>query len=144
FFRYFFEARLQVKPVTMDMYTLYILVIMTCFSRAEIIIDRFNIVQLLNLSLIQIRVEETTKIRYTRPRDYRKLKQQWKLILKYESDLNYEDFFTHRLYEGMVSEYVMVEYLLSISPRLRKSYDLINRLKWALKNRRFDRFEEVL
>lgn len=44
----------------------------------------------------------------------------------------------------MVSEYVMVEYLLSISPRLRKSYDLVNRLKWALKNRRFDRFEEVL
>src|SRR5699024_12717038 len=57
---------------------------------------------------------------------------------------NYEDCFTHRLYEGMVSGYVMVEYLISISPRLRKSYDLVNRLKWALKNRRFDRFEEVL
>src|SRR5699024_3318296 len=97
-----------------------------------------------NRALNQIRVEEMNKIRYTRPRDYRKLKQQWKLILKNESDLNYEDFFTHRLYEGMVSEYVMVEYLLSISPRLRKSYDLVNRLKWALKKRRFDRFEEVL
>jgi len=144
FMRYFLEARLQVKTVTMDMYSPYIQVIKNCFPRAEIIIDRFHIVQLLNRALNQIRVEEMNKIRYTRPRDYRKLKQQWKLILKNESDLNYEDFFTHRLYEGMVSEYVMVEYLLSISPRLRKSYDLVNRLKWALKNRRFDRFEEVL
>src|SRR5699024_6430915 len=134
FMRYFLEARLQVKTVTMDMYSPYIQVIKNCFPRAEIIIDRFHIVQLLNRAL--------NKIRYTRPRDYKKLKQQWKLILKNESDLNYEDFFTHRLYEGMVSEYVMVEYLLSISPRLRKSYDLVNRLKWALKNRRFDRFEE--
>lgn len=58
--------------------------------------------------------------------------------------MNYEDFFTHRLYEGMVSEYIMVEYLLSISPRLRKSYEIVNQLKWALKNRRFDRFQAIL
>src|SRR5699024_11190379 len=82
FMRYFLEARLQVKTVTMDMYSPYIQVNKNCFHRAEIIIDQFHIVQLLNRALNQIRVEEMNKIRYTRPRDYRKLKQQWKLILK--------------------------------------------------------------
>ena len=126
------------------MYSPYLQVIKDCFPQAEIIIDRFHIVQLLNRALNQIRIEEMKKNRYIRPRDYRKLKQQWKLVLKNEPDLNYEDFFTHRLYEGMVSEYIMVEYLLSISPRLRKSYEIVNQLKWALKNRRFDRFQAIL
>ena len=55
-------------------------------------------------------------LRYTRPRDYRKLKKQWKLVLKNEADLNFHDFFTHRLYTGMVSEYVMANYLVELSP----------------------------
>ena len=144
FMRYSLKARFQVKTVTIDMYSPYLQVIKDCFPQAEIIIDRFHIVQLLNRALNQIRIEEMKKNRYIRPRDYRKLKQQWKLVLKNEPDLNYEDFFTHRLYEGMVSEYIMVEYLLSISPRLRKSYEIVNQLKWALKNRRFDRFQAIL
>lgn len=73
-----------------------------------------------------------------------KLKKQWKLLLKNESDLDYHRFFTHRLYEGMVSEYVMMEYLLSISPRLDKAYRIVSRLKWALANRRFGYFQTTL
>jgi len=144
FFRYSLKARLQVKTVTMDMYSPYIQVVKDCFPNARMIIDRFHLVQLLNRSLNQVRIQEMKKIRYTRPRDYRKLKKQWKLILKNESDLDYEKYFTHRLYEGMVSEYIMLEYLLSISPKLAKAYRVVNRLKWALKNRRFKRFKEEL
>lgn len=72
------------------------------------------------------------------------MKKQWKLLLKNESDLDYHRFFTHRLYEGMVSEYVMMEYLLSISPRLDKAYRIVSRLKWALANRRFGYFQTTL
>lgn len=38
----------------------------------------------------------------------------------------------------------MLEFLLNISPRLRKAYDIVSRLKWALKNRRFDCFLNAL
>ncbi len=31
-------------------------------------------------------------------------------LKKNESDLNYDDHFTHRLYEGMVTEYTMLEF----------------------------------
>ncbi len=80
FFRYSLEARLQVKTVTMDIYSPYIQVVKDCFPNAQMSIDRFHIVQLLNRSLNQVRIQEMKKIRYTRPRDYRKLKKQWKLI----------------------------------------------------------------
>lgn len=144
FLRYSLKARLQVKTVTMDMYSPYIQVVRDCFPNAKMIIDRFHIVQLLNRALNQIRIQEMKKIRYTRPTDYTKLKKQWKLVLKNESDLNYNDFFTHRLYDGVVSEYVMLEYLLSISPRLEKAYRIVRQLKWALANRRFDYFVTIL
>lgn len=58
--------------------------------------------------------------------------------------LKKQRFFTHRLYEGMVSEYVMMEYLLSISPRLDKAYRIVSHLKWALANRRFGYFQTTL
>lgn len=144
FLRYSLKARLQVKTVTMDMYSPYIQVVKDCFPNAKMIIDRFHIVQLLNRALNQVRIEEMKKIRYSRPTDYTKLKKQWRLVLKNESDLNYDDHFTHRLYEGMVTEYTMLEFLLNISPRLRKAYDIVSRLKWALKNRRFDYFLNAL
>ena len=144
FMRYSLKARLQVKTVTMDMYSPYIQVVKDCFPNAEMIIDRFHIVQLLNRSLNQVRIIEMNKIRYTRPRDYRKLKKQWKLILKNESDINYTKYFTHRLYTGHVSEFTMLEYLLNISPVLSKAYTVINRLKWAIRNHRFKQFTNVL
>ncbi len=144
FLRYSLQARRKVKTVTMDMYSPYIGLVQQCFPNAEIIIDRFHIVQLLNRALNQVRIREMKKIRYLRPRDYRKLKKQWKLVLKNEWDLNYEDYSTHRLYDGKVTEYIMVEYLLSLSPALAKAYQIVHRLKWALNNRRFDFFKEAL
>ena len=144
FLRYSLQARRKVKTVTMDMYSPYIGLVHQCFPNAEIIIDRFHIVQLLNRALNQVRIREMKKIRYLRPRDYRKLKRQWKLILKNDWDLNFEDYYTHRLYDGKVTEYIMLEYLLSLSPALSKAYQIVNRLKWALKNRRFEYFEEAL
>ncbi len=144
FLRYSLKARLQVRTVIIDMYSPYIQVIKDCFPNARMIIDRFHIVQLLNRALNQIRIQEMKKIRYSRPTDYTKLKKQWKLLLKNESDLDYHRFFTHRLYEGMVSEYVMMEYLLSISPLLDKAYRIVSRLKWALANRRFGYFQTTL
>ncbi|QQV79504.1 transposase [Enterococcus faecalis] len=82
FMRYSLNARLRVKTVTMDMYSPYIGLIKACFLKADIIIDRFHIVQHLNRALNHVRIQRMNSLRYTRPRDYRKLKKQWKLVLK--------------------------------------------------------------
>ena len=144
FMRYSYKVRETVQTITMDMYSPFLKVIRECFPNAEIIIDRFHIVQLLNRALNQVRIDEMNKIRYTRPKDYRKFKRQWKLLLKNTEDIDYNRFFTHRLYDGLVSEYTMIEYLLSISKILRQAYETVNALKSALKNRNFERFKHIL
>lgn len=144
FMTYTYQARKAVETVTMDMYSPYFRVIKNCFPNAKIIIDRFHIVQHLNRSLNQVRIQTMKDLRYTRPRDYRKLKKQWKLVLKNSSDLNYRDYFTHWLYDGMVSEYIMANYLVELSPELRDTYGIVNKLKGTVKHHDLDYFQHVL
>lgn len=144
FMSYALKARRAVQTVTMDMYSPYLGVIKGCFPNAEIIIDRFHIVQHLNRALNQVRIQTMNDLRYKRPTDYRKLKKQWRLVLKNASDLNFHDYYTHRLYEGMVSEYMMANYLIELSPKLRATYEIVNALKSAIRNHRFETFRQLL
>ncbi|MFL2129820.1 transposase, partial [Ruoffia sp. FAM 26255] len=84
------------------------------------VIDRFHIVQLLNNTLNRYRIKVMNTIRYNRPRDYTKLKQLWKLIQKNRESLDFEDYHIHRLFDGLVTQKSMVNYMLSIDPRLEQ------------------------
>ncbi|MFC5975796.1 transposase, partial [Carnobacterium antarcticum] len=106
--------------------------------------DRFHIVQHMNRALNSERIKVMNELRYTRPRDYRKLKKQWKLVLKNEDDLDFSRYFTHRLYEGAVTEKMMADYLVQLDSRLERVYALFNQLKWALEHRDFKRFKRYL
>lgn len=140
FQRYPIELRRNVKTVTLDMYSPYLKVIHDCFPNAKLIIDRFHIVQHINTALNRLRIEIMKTVRYTRPRDYSKLKKQWKIILKNVWSVDFERYFTHRLYDGLVTEKMMVNYLLSIDHQFQWVYDLINDLKWALSNGDYEEF----
>lgn len=129
FMRYSYEARMRVKTVTMDMYGPYYLFLQGIFPNAKIVIDRFHIVQLLNNTLNRYRIKVMNEIRYKLPRDYKKLKQLWKLIQKNRESLDFENFRTHRLFDGFVTEKSMVNYMLDIDPRLEQVYHLVNDLK---------------
>lgn len=141
FQRYPYSARKKVKTVTIDMYSPYLAVIKDCFPNAKLIIDRFHIVQHLNRALNRYRIEVMNKNRYRRPRDYRKLKKQWKLLLKNSWMVDSERYTTHRLYEGMMTEKMMVNYLLSIDTEFSWIYELINDLKYSLSIGNFNHFK---
>lgn len=140
FQRYPYSERAKVETVTLDMYAPYISVIQQVFPHAQLIIDRFHIVQHVNRGLNRLRVSVMNELRYSQPRDYRKLKKQWKLVLKNSWDLDFEHFSTHRLYEGLMTEKMMADYLVSLDPQLQWVYDLINELKYHLSVGNFDRF----
>ena len=144
FLRYSREARLAVKTVTIDMYKPYYQFFQRLFPNAKIIIDRFHIIQLLNRSLNQSRINLMNRMRYTRPTDYSKLKRLWKVLLKYREDLNFEEYRGHRLFDGLVTEKSMVEYILSIDTKFRLEYELINDLKADIMNHHYTLFEEDL
>lgn len=141
FQKYPYSVRKRVKTVTIDMYSPYIGVVKDCFPNAKLIIDRFHIVQHLNRALNKYRIEVMNKIRYTRQKDYRKLKKQWKLLLQNSWTLDYERYTTHRLYEGMMTQKMMVDYLLSIDPQFRWIHELINDLKYSLSIGDFEQFK---
>ena len=144
FMRYPREARLAVKTVTIDMYKPYYQFFQRLFPNAEIIIDRFHIIQLLNRALNQSRIQLMNRIRYTRPTDYTKLKRLWKVLLKHREELDFEHYHSHRLFEGLVTQKSMVEYLLSIDPKFRTEYELINDLKTDIIMTNVTLFEEDL
>lgn len=138
------ESRHSVKTFTMDMYSPYLAVVRDCFPKAQIVIDRFHIVQHLNRALNSFRIRVMNEVRKKSDTDYRKLKKQWKLILKNDWDLNVTDYRTHRLYDGLVTEKMMVEYLLHINPWLRQVHTLVNELRFALQKHDFEQFRTVL
>lgn len=144
FMRFPYETRQNVKTITMDMYTPYYDFLQRIFPKAVIIIDRFHLVQLLNRSLNHERIRIMKLIKAKRPRDYRKLKQLWKLILKNRDDLNFENYESHRLFDGLVTQKMMVNYMLSVEERFETVYRLINNLKADIALRDYVRFETDL
>ena len=44
----------------------------------------------------------------------------------------------------MVSEYIMANYLIELSPELRDTYEIVNTLKRAVREHNFKRFKQVL
>lgn len=93
FFRYSKKARNSVKIVTVDMSGSYISLIKILFPRAEIVLDRFHIVQhlsrVLNHSRIQIMKQFDKK-----SLEYRALKYYWKLVLKDSRKLSLNSFYS--------------------------------------------------
>ena len=75
----------------MDMNASYAQLIKSVFPNAEIVTDRFHIVQHINRSFNQLRVKIMNEFRRGDSLDqkrYRRLKRFWKLLLKDESTLN--------------------------------------------------------
>lgn len=122
FHRYTKEARAAVKTISMDLYSPYIGVVKACFPNAKIVIDRFHIVQLLNNTINSMWITVMSKIKNSRPTDCRKLKSPWKLILKNADPLDFSNYHYHRLYHEQMTEQRMVDYLLSLSPKLQQTH----------------------
>ncbi|MGX7091705.1 ISL3 family transposase [Hutsoniella sourekii] len=139
FLRYPLEERLKVQTITLDMYSPYYQFLQQLFPNAQVIIDRFNIVQLLNRTLNQLRIQVMNRLKTKQPRDYRKLKQQWRLLLKNANKLDFTHYQGHRLYEGLMTEKMMVNYLIQLDPKLAQAHDWVNRIKVALERRDFPR-----
>ncbi|MGY3815715.1 transposase [Globicatella sulfidifaciens] len=119
--------------ITMDRNLPFISIIKTLFRCAKIVIDRFYIIQLLNRALNKLRIQVMNQYKkVTSKCDYNKLKNLWKLILKNREDLDFENYQTHRLFDGLVTEKMMVDYLLSLDKGLKNANEKTNDFKYAL------------
>lgn len=140
FYRYDRQERGKVQTITIDMYPPYIQLIKRLFSKAEIIIDRFHIVQALNREITRCRVHVMKEIRYKNPRLYNKYKRYWKLLLKDEANLKYTSYDKFPLFDNLTNTGNIVEYLIQQDQTLLYTYRAVQTLRHALKKSSWKQF----
>lgn len=143
FQRYSLDVRSQVKTIVIDMNTPYFSLIRALFPKAQIIIDRFHLVQLISRSLNKTRITIMNQYNTSNPEDkkkYRKLKRYWKLLLKDSNKLNYQKYEYHRLFKGYKSETEVIDYLVSLDSILKDTYQFYQDLLYAIHQNDFEAF----
>lgn len=147
FMRFPRKARLNVKYLVMDMNARYNQLLKKVFPNAEIVTDRFHIVQHINRNFNQLRVQIMNRFRTSRSEDqkkYRRLKRYWKLLLKESDKLEPLKRHYHRLFKKEVSQTEVIDELLSYSEELRKAYDFIQLLRYYFNKCDNEGFQETL
>ncbi len=142
FHRYPLKVRERVKAVVIDMYEPYIQLIKAVFPRAEIIIDKFHIVQHLTRALNKIRIQTMKKFD-SKTKDYKLLKKYWKLLLKPQEKLSTKPFYCYTL-QKHTSSLDVLEDILELDQHLCEQYHLIQALTSCVRYRDEKRFFSLM
>ena len=136
FFRYSIKARRRVKYFVMDMNASYAQLIQTIFPNAELIIDRFHIVQHMNRNFnrLRIKVMNSFKKDACAQKKYRRLKRFWKLLLKKSSDLNTSRWTYIKLFKRPMNQLDIVNELLSYDETLNLAYQTVQHMRNCLQH----------
>ena len=142
FFRYSKEARNKVKVVTLDMSGSYIPLIKVLFPNAEIVLDRFHIVQHMSRALNQTRIQ-LMKPFDKKSMEYRALKYYWRLVLKDSRKLSLDSFYSRTFRETLTSRECLNK-IFKLVPELKGYYDLYQLLLFHLQEKNPDHFFDVI
>lgn len=110
------HVRKKVKLIVIDMYSPYISLIKKMFPNANIIIDKFHLVNLISTALNKTRIRLMNKDN----KNYNKLKRYWKLILKDQDKLNNSKWKRWTCFDNLMTQSDVVNYLINISEELKK------------------------
>ncbi|RLK62646.1 ISL3 family transposase [Atopobacter sp. AH10] len=127
FLNYPESVRLQVKTVTMDIYSPYMILVRKVFPNAKIILDRFHIIQHWARAFTKVRIEIMNQLNKGNSEDkkgYRRIKRYWKLLIKNRFELKQSEYKNYPLFEGLLNQSQVVDQLLSYSDTLKKAYDI--------------------
>lgn len=127
---YSLKERSAVRTITMDMNAAYQLFIKEVFPNAQIIIDRFHIVQLLGRAMDQERLSTLKQIQDHHLRTYKVLKSQWRLFHKANPNAQSARYF-FGLNEYM-TEQNAIDIALDKYPKFKQTYELYLALHEAL------------
>ena len=134
FKRFPITVRNKVKTVTMDLNYYYDIMAKELFPNAQVILDRFHIVQMLNRSFNSCRIQEMKKHKKG-SREYNLLKYYWKLYLKPFDDLEkVKPCYQSRLKDTLTQEQIVADGL-SLNNELENTYNLMQDISKALKDR---------
>ena len=141
YFSYFtHKARSKVKLIVIDMYSPYISLIKKMFPKAEIIIYKFHLVQLISTSLNKTRINLMKKSK----KNYNKLKRYWRLILKPQEELNNSKWRKYTCFSNLMTQSSVVNYLINIDKELLNTYEIYQNILYSIKNNKYKELETIL
>ena len=122
------------------MYSPYVSLAKICFPNAQIIFDRFHIVNLISRMLNKTRI----KLMNNNKTIYNKLKRYWKLILMDEEELNYTDYFYSPCFRGRRTQKIILDWLLEQNDELKATYRFYQNFLKSLKNKNINGLENSI
>ena len=122
FYRYSLEERQAVEIVVTDFYSPYISLTKELFPNAQVLIDRFHIVQLIGKSFQNHRIN-VMKSFPDKDKRYKQLKKYWKLLQKRQSELDWSHRYWCPSFKDHLTQTEIVDRLLSYDPELSRGYE---------------------
>ncbi|SUN29152.1 transposase IS1193D [Streptococcus agalactiae] len=138
FYKYSRQAREKVKVVTVDMSGTHIPLIRKLFPKAEIVLDRFHIVQHLSRAMMSTRIA-IMKTFDKKSLPYRAMKNHWRILQKDSRKLSDKAFYS-RTFRQTLTPREVVQKTLDVSPELRYYYELYQLLLFHFQEKRVDAF----
>ena len=137
---YTHEARSKVKLIVIDMYSPYVSLIKVMFPNANIIIDKFHLINLISTSLNKTRI----KIMKKDKKNYNKLKRYWRLLLKSQDELDNTRWKKYWCFDKMMTQSDIVDYLINVNKELNETYEVYQSLLYSLKHNEYHLLETTL
>lgn len=142
FLQYPRKVRASVKWITMDMFAPYYDLARKLFPNAQIVLDRFHIVQHLNRAMNRTRIQIMNEMdRKQLP--YKAIKRYWKLIQQDSRKLNHKRFY-RPTFRAHLTNQEIIEKLLSYSDELKEYYNLYQLLLFHFQEKRSDLFFDLI
>ena len=139
FKRYPKKERDKVRFISTDFYSGYIFLAKRLFKHANIIIDRYHIVTQAYVALNTTRVSLCRKSN----KNYNKLKDLWKLIVKNENDLSDIKHY-NKHFKKNISQKEMVTFMINTNQELKATYECYQGIINAIKNRDIKKFKNII
>ena len=134
------KQRFNIKFIVMDMFEPYYKLFKTIFPNAVIITDKFHVVALASNALKCTRV----KCMKHDKKNYNKLKHYWKLIQKFEDDLD-KDKKKYSVYFGKeITDYEIVTYIINTNSELKATYEVYQGILRSIKNKDVELFTKII
>ena len=127
------QERQLVKTITLDLNAQYQTIVHPLFPNAEIIVDRFHIIQLVSRALDKSRLLATSGLDHF-SREYKVLKSDWKIFHMQESSLNAVDSKYYRGLDEYTTQQNIVDLGLNQSDDFKDSYEAYQSVLEAIRN----------
>ena len=140
FYYYDFKARSRVQFIIIYMYSPYVSLIKKMFPNANIIIDKFHLIQLISRSLNKTRIMTMKKHK----QHHRKFKRYWKLILKSRDELDSSKWKRFTCFKNLMTTTDVVDFLVNLDNELKETYILYQDLLYSFKKNNYDLLKKTL